>query len=102
MNHENLQILVLGSGGREHTLAKICAQSPLVSDVLVAPGNGGMDQEFTSRPFPWKTMMLIISSSAKPLIWWWLALVLVQWVIGTSNLLELRHMARIQNVQTGG
>ena len=50
MNHENLKILVLGSGGREHTLAKICAQSPLVSDVLVAPGNGGMDEEFTTRP----------------------------------------------------
>ena len=49
MNHENLKILVLGSGGREHTLAKICAQSPLVSDVLVAPGNGGMDEEFTTR-----------------------------------------------------
>ena len=50
MNHENLKILVLGSGGREHTLAKICAQSPLVSDVIVAPGNGGMDEEFTTCP----------------------------------------------------
>ena len=49
MNHENLKILVLGSGGREHTLAKICAKSPLVSDVLVAPGNGGMEEEFTTR-----------------------------------------------------
>jgi len=48
MNEKNLRILVLGSGGREHTLAKICAQSPLVSEVLVAPGNGGIQQEFTT------------------------------------------------------
>ena len=48
MNEKNLKVLVLGSGGREHTLAKICAQSPLVQEVLVAPGNGGMNQEFRS------------------------------------------------------
>ena len=46
MNKDNLKILVLGSGGREHTLAKICSQSPLVKEVLVAPGNGGTQQEF--------------------------------------------------------
>jgi phosphoribosylamine--glycine ligase len=46
MNENNLKVLVLGSGGREHTLAKICAQSPLVDEVIVAPGNGGMDREF--------------------------------------------------------
>lgn len=46
MKEENLKILVIGSGGREHTLAKICAESPLVKEVLVAPGNGGMNQEF--------------------------------------------------------
>ena len=45
---KNLKVLVIGSGGREHTLAKICAQSPLVQEVLVAPGNGGMNQEFRS------------------------------------------------------
>ena len=48
MNEKNLKVLVIGSGGREHTLAKICAQSPLVQEVLVAPGNGGMNQEFRS------------------------------------------------------
>ena len=48
MNEKNLKVLVIGSGGREHTLAKICAQSPLVQELLVAPGNGGMNQEFRS------------------------------------------------------
>ena len=46
MKNEGLKILVLGSGGREHTLAKICSQSPRVDQVLVAPGNGGISKEF--------------------------------------------------------
>ncbi|XP_021484297.1 trifunctional purine biosynthetic protein adenosine-3 [Meriones unguiculatus] len=35
------QVLVIGSGGREHTLAWKLAQSHHVSQVLVAPGNAG-------------------------------------------------------------
>jgi len=46
MNDKNLKVLVLGSGGREHTLARICSQSPIVEKVAVAPGNGGMADEF--------------------------------------------------------
>jgi phosphoribosylamine--glycine ligase len=34
-------VLVVGSGGREHALAKLIAQSSTVSKVYVAPGNGG-------------------------------------------------------------
>ncbi|MCB0238710.1 MAG: phosphoribosylamine--glycine ligase [Anaerolineae bacterium] len=36
-----LSILVIGNGGREHALAWKLAQSPRVTRVLVAPGNGG-------------------------------------------------------------
>ncbi|HNT77464.1 MAG TPA: phosphoribosylamine--glycine ligase, partial [Anaerolineae bacterium] len=36
-----MRILVIGSGGREHALAWKLAQSPQVTDVFVAPGNGG-------------------------------------------------------------
>jgi phosphoribosylamine--glycine ligase len=36
-----VKILVIGSGGREHALAWKLAQSPRVSDVVVAPGNAG-------------------------------------------------------------
>jgi phosphoribosylamine--glycine ligase len=40
-----VKILIVGSGGREHALAWKCAQSPKVSEVLVAPGNGGTATE---------------------------------------------------------
>jgi len=36
-----MNVLVIGSGGREHALAWKIAQSPRVSSVFVAPGNAG-------------------------------------------------------------
>jgi phosphoribosylamine--glycine ligase len=36
-----MKVLILGSGGREHALAWKTAQSPRVTQVLVAPGNAG-------------------------------------------------------------
>jgi phosphoribosylamine--glycine ligase len=36
-----MKLLVIGSGGREHALAWKLLQSPRVSHVFVAPGNGG-------------------------------------------------------------
>ncbi|MEL8055255.1 MAG: phosphoribosylamine--glycine ligase [Pseudomonadota bacterium] len=39
-----MNILVIGSGGREHALAWKIKQSPLVDEVYCAPGNPGMDE----------------------------------------------------------
>ena len=36
-----MKVLVIGGGGREHALAWKAAQSPLVDQVFVAPGNAG-------------------------------------------------------------
>ena len=39
-----MNILLVGSGGREHALAWKIAQSPLVRKLVIAPGNPGMDK----------------------------------------------------------
>ena len=36
-----MKVLIIGGGGREHALAWKAAQSPLVNQVFVAPGNAG-------------------------------------------------------------
>jgi phosphoribosylamine--glycine ligase len=41
MRERSLKILVVGSGGREHTLVWKIVQSPRVDRVFVAPGNAG-------------------------------------------------------------
>lgn len=37
-----MKVLILGSGGREHALAWAVKRSPRVTEVVCAPGNGGM------------------------------------------------------------
>jgi phosphoribosylamine--glycine ligase len=39
-----MKVLILGSGGREHALAWAVKRSPRVTEVVCAPGNGGMAQ----------------------------------------------------------
>ncbi len=45
-----LDILVVGSGGREHALAWKLSQSPDVETVFCAPGNGGISLDATCVP----------------------------------------------------
>ncbi len=39
-----MNVLILGSGGREHAIAWKVAQSPLLTKLFVAPGNAGTEQ----------------------------------------------------------
>ena len=43
-----MKILIIGSGGREHALAWRIKQSPLVTQVFCARGNGGIGQDVTN------------------------------------------------------
>jgi phosphoribosylamine--glycine ligase len=42
--HSFMKVLILGSGGREHALAWAVARSSRVSQIVCAPGNGGIAQ----------------------------------------------------------
>ena len=47
-----MKVLVVGAGGREHAIAWKAAQSPLVDEVIVAPGNAGTAREPRTRNAP--------------------------------------------------
>ena len=47
-----MQILIIGSGGREHALAWKCAQDINVENVYVAPGNAGTALECKVKNVP--------------------------------------------------
>jgi phosphoribosylamine--glycine ligase len=42
-----VRVLLIGTGGREHALARALAQDPSVSELIVAPGNPGIASEAT-------------------------------------------------------
>lgn len=46
-----MKVLVVGGGGREHTLVWKLAQSPKVTKLYCAPGNGGTAQQAENVPF---------------------------------------------------
>lgn len=47
-----MNILILGSGGREHALAWKCAQDPRIEKIFVAPGNAGSATEAKCENVP--------------------------------------------------
>ena len=55
-----MKVLILGSGGREHALAWSIARSPRVSELVCAPGNGGMAQMARCVPVDLKDLAAMI------------------------------------------
>ncbi len=50
MQTKNMKVMILGYGAREHALAWKIKQSPHVSEIFVAPGNGGTAEIATNVP----------------------------------------------------
>ena len=59
MQDSNLKVMVIGSGGREHTLAKVCSGSPMVRRSR-DPGNAGIAQEFKTLELPIENNSMIV------------------------------------------
>jgi phosphoribosylamine--glycine ligase len=55
---QTIDILLLGSGGREHALAAKLAASPRAGKLYIAPGNGGTAScgETTAILRPWRRL----------------------------------------------
>jgi phosphoribosylamine--glycine ligase len=55
-----MNILIIGSGGREHALAWKLTQSPRAERVFIAPGNAGTDYDGENVPIPAGTFAKLI------------------------------------------
>jgi phosphoribosylamine--glycine ligase len=56
-----MKVLVIGSGGREHALVWKLRQSPRVSQVFCAPGNGGIAEEAECLPADAKNIAALVA-----------------------------------------
>jgi phosphoribosylamine--glycine ligase len=56
-----MRVLVLGNGGREHALVWKLRQSPRVSKLYCAPGNGGIADEAECLPVDLKSLASIVA-----------------------------------------
>jgi phosphoribosylamine--glycine ligase len=55
-----MKVLILGSGGREHALAWAVKRSERVTEVVCAPGNGGMAQVARCVPVNLKDLAAMV------------------------------------------
>lgn len=62
---KKLSALIVGSGGREHTLAVSCVNSPLVGRTIAAPGNPGMEPEVECFPIAADAIDAIVELAVK-------------------------------------
>ena len=60
-----MKILVLGGGGREHALVWKLRQSPRISQLYCAPGNGGISEDAECLPADLKSLDAITALAAR-------------------------------------
>ena len=77
-----MNILLVGSGGREHALAWKIAQSPLVTRLVAAPGNPGIEAVCELRPVKADDAEGLAAGAGATLVGWAVVamVVLVGWV----------------------
>src|SRR5579862_5878550 len=56
-----MKVLVLGSGGREHALVWKLRQSPRITQLYCAPGNGGIAEEAECLPVDLKSIDSLVA-----------------------------------------
>ncbi|PYX95935.1 MAG: phosphoribosylamine--glycine ligase, partial [Acidobacteria bacterium] len=56
-----MKVLVIGSGGREHALVWKLRQSPRVTRLYCAPGNGGIADEAECLPVDVKSLDSLVA-----------------------------------------
>ena len=68
-----MNILLLGSGGREHALAWKIAQSPKLTQLFIAPGNPGTASLGKNLPIAVNDFIAIKMPhwNTKSIWWWW-------------------------------
>lgn len=75
-----MNVIVVGSGFREHAWARACRASPLVDQVIVAPGNAGAAEVFDCRTAATPEELaalakdlraLVLMGPEQPLAWGW-------------------------------
>src|SRR2546423_5331331 len=60
-----MKVLLIGNGGREHALAWKLRQSPRISELYCAPGNGGSSGEAECAPVALKNLESIVRLAAQ-------------------------------------
>ena len=63
-----MRVLVIGGGGREHALVWKLRQSPRVTEIICAPGNGGISEEAKCVPVDQKSLdsMVELANQVRP------------------------------------
>ncbi|HEY2665801.1 MAG TPA: phosphoribosylamine--glycine ligase [Actinomycetota bacterium] len=63
-----MRVLVVGSGGREHALVWSLSKSPLVADLLCAPGNPGIAELARCRPVAVNDLPGLVTMAAREFV----------------------------------
>lgn len=65
-----MKVLVIGNGGREHSIVRKLAESPQVEKIYAAPGNGGMEEQAECVAIPVTAFDELVSFAKEKAVDW--------------------------------